>query len=113
MPASTRRAHQHHPLHFDPRWLRAEFAGRLRARPAGLVYAVLRFQERRWRERYHAALREIEEREESRKPSSGRFLMTPAQHREQAALIRQANGPEELARQHDMLAQMIERGAPG
>jgi hypothetical protein len=36
-----------------------------------------------------------------------RFLMTPAQHRRQADLLRQA-GKHELARQHEILAKLIE-----
>jgi hypothetical protein len=35
-------------------------------------------------------------------------LLTPAQHRAQAELLRQA-GKHELAHQHDMLARAIER----
>lgn len=38
------------------------------------------------------------------------FLMTPAQHRAQAALLREA-GNGQLAQQHDMLATAIERRA--
>lgn len=37
----------------------------------------------------------------------GNAIMSPAQHRAQAALLRQA-GNEELAYQHDLLARMIE-----
>jgi hypothetical protein len=39
-------------------------------------------------------------------------LMTPAQHRAQAELLRQA-GKLEFANQHDMLARAIERRAGG
>ena len=38
--------------------------------------------------------------------SAGAFLMTPAQHRAQAALLRKA-GKAELARAHDLLADAI------
>jgi hypothetical protein len=48
---------------------------------------------------------------ESPRPMS-RFLMTPAQHREQARLLRKA-GNEVQAVQHDMLAAAIERREQG
>jgi hypothetical protein len=44
---------------------------------------------------------------ETPKPSGSRFLMTPAQHREQARLLRKT-GADQLADQCDMVARAIE-----
>jgi hypothetical protein len=55
-------------------------------------------------------LAKIAEQRESAQPISqaGTFLMTPAQHRARAELLRKA-GKDELARQYDLLATAIER----